>query len=76
MPQPAYSPDISPCNFRLFGLLKQILRDREFAPSDEIKDTIAQIWNDLAFDNIRSLFRDWIRRLSCVAKNDGEYISE
>jgi hypothetical protein len=41
MPHPPYSPDISPCDFWLFGMLKQILGDREFFSSDEIEDAVA-----------------------------------
>jgi hypothetical protein len=40
MPHPPDSPDRSPCDFWLFGMLKQILRDREFSLSDEIDDAI------------------------------------
>jgi hypothetical protein len=57
-------------------MLKQILRYRKFASSDEIEDAIAQGWNDLNFDDIQSVFRDWIRRLAWVAEDDGEYICE
>jgi hypothetical protein len=44
--------------------------------SDEIEGAIAQVWNDIAFDDLQSVFRDWIRRLAWVAENDGEYIRE
>jgi hypothetical protein len=37
MPYPPYSSDVSPCNFWLFGMLKQILRDGKFSSSDEIE---------------------------------------
>jgi histone-lysine N-methyltransferase SETMAR len=76
MMHPPYSSDISPCGFWLFGMLKQILRDREVSSNDEIEDAIAQVWNDLTFDDVQSMFRDWIPRLVWVAENDGEYISE
>jgi hypothetical protein len=76
MPHQPYSPDISPCGFWLFGMLKQILRDREFSSSDEIEDVIAQIWNYLTFDGVHSVFRDWIWRFVWVAENDGEYVNE
>jgi histone-lysine N-methyltransferase SETMAR len=76
MPHPPDSPDISPCDFWLFEMLKQILRDREFSPSDEIEDAVEQVWNDLTFDDIQSVFRNWIRRLAWVAENNEEYIRE
>jgi histone-lysine N-methyltransferase SETMAR len=73
---PAYSPDVSPCNFWFFWMSKQILRDREFSLSDETENAIAQRWNDLTFYNVQSVFRGLIRRLAWVAENDGKYISE
>jgi hypothetical protein len=76
MPHPPDSPEINRCDFWLFGTLKQILRDREFPSSDKIEDAIAQAWNDLAFDDIQSVFRDWTRRLAWVAENDREHIRE
>jgi hypothetical protein len=69
------SPDINPCAFWRFGMLKQILRDREFFSSDEIEGAIAQIWNELTSD-VQSMFRDWIPLPAWVAENDGERIGE
>jgi hypothetical protein len=57
-------------------MLKQILRDREFYSSDEIEDTIAQVWNDLPFDDVQSVFQDWLQPLAWVAENDEHYLSE
>jgi histone-lysine N-methyltransferase SETMAR len=37
LPHPPYSPDLSPCDFWLFGMLKGILKDREFHLHDEIE---------------------------------------
>jgi hypothetical protein len=76
MPHPQYSPNISSCDFWLFGMSEQILRDREFSLSDETEDAIAQIWNDLPFDDVQSVSRDWIWHLAWVTENDGEYMSE
>jgi hypothetical protein len=55
---------------------EQILRDREFSLSDETEDAIAQVWNGATFDDVRSVFRDWIGRLVWVAEDDREYISQ
>jgi hypothetical protein len=37
LPHPPDSPDVIPCNFWLFGMLKGILKDREFYSQDEIE---------------------------------------
>jgi hypothetical protein len=57
-------------------MLKQILRGRELSSSDEIDDAIVQVWNDLTFDEVQTVFRNWIWRLVWVSENDGEHIGE
>jgi histone-lysine N-methyltransferase SETMAR len=75
-PHPPYSPDTSPCDFWLFGMLKEVLKDREFSSSDEIEEAITKVWDDLTFDQVQSVFHEWIRRLTWVIENGGEYIIE
>jgi hypothetical protein len=76
MPNPPYSPGISPCNFWIFGVVKKILRDREFSSSDEIDDAIAQVWDDIIFGDVQSAFRNWTWCPVWVAENDEDSISE
>jgi hypothetical protein len=73
---PPYSPDLSPYNFWLFGMLKGILKDREFHSHDEIEEAITIAWNDLTFGEVQSAFHNWINRLRWVIENGGEYITE
>jgi len=37
---PAYSPDLAPSDFHLFGPLKNDLRGRRFAADDEVKEAV------------------------------------
>jgi hypothetical protein len=37
---PLYSPDLSPCDFWLFGILKGILKDRKLHSHDEIEEAM------------------------------------
>jgi hypothetical protein len=60
---PSYSRDLSPCNFWLFEMLKGILKNREFHSHDEIEEAVAMAWKDLAFDEIQSVFHNWMNRL-------------
>jgi hypothetical protein len=55
---PLYAPDISPCDFWLFGVLKGLLTDRESNSNDEIQELIASVWNELPFDDVQSTFRN------------------
>jgi hypothetical protein len=52
LPHPLYSPDLSLCDFWLFGMLKGILKDRELHSYDEIEKAITMAWNDLTFDEV------------------------
>jgi histone-lysine N-methyltransferase SETMAR len=71
-----YSLDISPCDFCLFGMLKRVLKDREFDSSDEIEEEITKIWDGLTFDEAHSVFHNWMSRLAWVIENGREYITE
>jgi hypothetical protein len=57
-------------------MLKGILKDREFHSYDEIEDVITMAWNDLTFDEVQSVFHNWMNRLRWVIENGGEYITE
>jgi hypothetical protein len=76
MPQPPYSPDMSPCDFWLFSLLKGIFKDREFSSSEQIEKAITHVWNDLSFEDVRSVFQNSMSRLARVIETGGEYIHE
>jgi histone-lysine N-methyltransferase SETMAR len=76
LPHPPYSPDLSPCNFWLFWMLKGILKDEEFHSHDEIEEAITMAWNDLTFDEGQSVFHNWMNRLRRVIENGGQYITE
>jgi transposase len=34
LPQPAYSPDLNPCDFWLFRFAKQVIQDKNFDNAD------------------------------------------
>jgi hypothetical protein len=60
LPHPSYSRDLSPCDFWLFWMLKGILKDQEFHAHDEIEEAITMAWNDLTFDEVQSIFHNWM----------------
>jgi IS4 transposase len=73
---PPDSPDLSPCDFWLFGMLERILNDREFHSNDEIEEAITMAWNDLTFDEVQSIFHNWMNRLRWAIESRGEYMTE
>jgi hypothetical protein len=48
----------------LFGFLKEKLKEQELSTSDEITEAIATIWNDLVFEELQSVFSEWIQRVT------------
>jgi hypothetical protein len=43
-PDPPYSPDISPCDFWLFGMREHKMKDRQFQSQQAILSAIAKMW--------------------------------
>jgi hypothetical protein len=57
-PHSPYSRGLGPLDFWLSGMLKWMLKDREFHAHDEIEETIPMTWNDLTFDEIQNAFHN------------------
>jgi hypothetical protein len=57
-------------------MLKGILKDQEFNSSDEIEEAITRPWDDLTFDNVQSVFQNWMILLAWIIENRGEYAHE
>jgi hypothetical protein len=50
-------------------MLKGILKDQKFHSYDEIEEAITMAWNDLTFDEVQSVFHNWMNRLRWVIEN-------
>jgi hypothetical protein len=57
-------------------MLNEILKDREFPSSDEIEEGITNVWNNLIFNDVQSVLRNGMSRLSWVIENGGESVHE
>jgi hypothetical protein len=57
-------------------MLKGILKYREFYSHDEIEEAMTTAWNNLTFDEVQSIFHNWMNRFRWVIENRGEYIAE
>jgi hypothetical protein len=53
LPHPLYSPDLSPWDFWLFGILKHKTKDKSFQTVEEIQDAMTVIWEDLTFEDLQ-----------------------
>jgi histone-lysine N-methyltransferase SETMAR len=73
LPHSAYSPDLSPCNFWLFGMLQEKMKDRAFQAAGEILEAVTLIWNAMSPERLQFVFLNWMERLEWVIANRGGY---
>ena len=74
IPHPPYSPDLSPCDFWLFGRLKEFLKGNRFQTEKELFDKVQDFLNLIKKDEISKVYEEWIERLHKVIELQGEYI--
>jgi len=72
-PHPAYSPDLAPSDFFLFGFIKGQLRGQLFRSREELEEKITEILNSISLEMIHSFFEEWIHRCSWVFEHNGAY---
>jgi hypothetical protein len=67
MPDPAYGPDRSPCDFVLFGSLKDKLIDKAYTMPEELFSEVETIISEIPSDMISRVFLTWQERLrKCI----------
>jgi hypothetical protein len=72
-PHPPHSPDLSPCDFWLFGLMKHSLKDREMQRVQALTSALTNMRDDLIFEDVQVVFLDWMEQPSWVINNNGDY---
>jgi histone-lysine N-methyltransferase SETMAR len=65
---PPYSPDLSPCDFFLFGYVKWKLSQRRFQSLDELKAGTREILNEIPQTMLHDVFEEWYNRCTWVAQ--------
>jgi hypothetical protein len=50
------SPNLSSCDFCLFGMLKQKVKDRVFQTVEEITTAVHRVWDELTLEDLQSVF--------------------
>ena len=71
IPHPPNSPDLSPCDFWLFDLIKQNLTDQN--NSELLCRAVSNFMNSLDKEEYRKAFNKWIYRMHLCMNNDGDY---
>jgi hypothetical protein len=57
-PHPAYSPDLAPSDFYLFGYVKQLLSGCQFADQDSLLQAVSDILVGIEKVTLDSVFHD------------------
>jgi histone-lysine N-methyltransferase SETMAR len=73
LPQPPYSPDLSPSDFFLFGYVKSQLRGKKCKDSETLLTEIRGIVSSIPVRKRVEVFEEWIWRLKSVISSGGEY---
>ena len=73
VPQPAYSPDLAPCDFWLFPKLKRPLRGNRFESSEDIKRESMRALMAIPESGYLACFEDWKKRWRKCIISGGHY---
>jgi hypothetical protein len=74
MSHPSYSPDLAPCDFVLFGAMKQAFAGQQFVTINDILMSGEAFLRGLAGDFFQTAFQEWIRRLQLCFEGSGECV--
>jgi hypothetical protein len=66
-------PDLSSCDFWLFGMLKQKIKDRVFQTVEEMMTAVHRVWDELILEDLQFVFFNWIERFEWIIEHEGEY---
>ena len=71
---PARSPDLNPCNFWLWGYLKDLVYSDPIRSLSDLKDSIARHVRNIPKHTLQSTTEHAMLRFQMVADNDGHHI--
>jgi len=73
VPQPPYSPDLSPCDFFLFPKLKFHLKGSHVGTVDNIQKVVTDQLRALAHEDFQHSYWVWEQRLRRCVASEGNY---
>ena len=73
---PAYSPDLSPCDFFLFPKLKKQLLGIRLNDDSEMLTALEQIIDSLTKEDFKNYFEDWFIRMRKCIDAEGQYFEK
>lgn len=76
LPHPPYSPDLSPCDFWLFPVLKEKLRGRRFETDNELEAATGEALEQIPKEDFASYPQKWISRMHKCIEVQGSYFEK
>jgi hypothetical protein len=73
VPQPPYSPDLSPCDFFLFPKLKSHLKGHHFGTVDVIQKAVTDQLKAIPLNDFQHCYEQWEQRLRRCVASQGNY---
>ena len=73
VPQPSYSPDLSPCDFILFPKLKFHLKGRHFGTVENIEKAVTDQLKAIPVSDYQRCYEEWKQRLRRCVASQGNY---
>ena len=73
VPQPPYSPDLSPCDFWLFPKLKEKLRSCRYETIEEMKEAVTKVIDTLTHQDFHGTFQKLLERYNTCIAARGDY---
>ena len=73
VPQPPYSPDLTPADFLLFPKLKSPLKGRRFQTVEETEENSIRDLRAIPQNTFQDAFQNWKKRCERCIKSGGEY---
>lgn len=73
IPYPPYSPDLSPCDFGLFGTMKNSFKGRSFDTEEDLLNAIDEFFAEKSPHFWLSIFESWIKRCEACITAKGNY---
>jgi hypothetical protein len=66
IPAPAYSPDLSPSEFFVFGMFEERMSRISYSLPDEMISAISELIESLPKDQFASVHKNWMKRLNSL----------
>jgi hypothetical protein len=70
---PPYSLALSPCEFSFFGRARTALQNRRLADENVPVEALTDLFHSITFEELQSVFQNWIERLKWVIRHNEEY---